>query len=88
MARGLSSCGSQALGARASVVVAHGLSCSTACRDLPRPGLEPVSPVLAGGFLTTATPGKSQRQDLISSIRLTAVSQVVCTVSGNTGRDP
>ena len=27
--------------------------------DLPRPGLEPVSPALAGGFLTTAPPGKS-----------------------------
>ena len=27
--------------------------------DLPRPGLEPVSPELAGGFLTTAPPGKS-----------------------------
>ena len=26
--------------------------------DLPRPGLEPVSPALAGGFLTTALPGK------------------------------
>ena len=26
--------------------------------DLPRPGLEPVSPVLAGGFSTTAPPGK------------------------------
>ena len=26
--------------------------------DLPRPGIEPVSPALAGGFLTTATPGK------------------------------
>ena len=26
--------------------------------DLPRPGLEPVSPALAGGFLTTAPPGK------------------------------
>ena len=25
--------------------------------DLPRPGLEPVSPALAGGFLTTAPPG-------------------------------
>ena len=24
--------------------------------DLPRPGLEPVSPALAGGFLTTAPP--------------------------------
>ena len=26
--------------------------------DLPRPGLEPVSPALAGGFPTTAPPGK------------------------------
>ena len=26
--------------------------------DLPEPGLEPVSPALAGGFLTTAPPGK------------------------------
>ena len=28
-------------------------------QDLPGPGLEPVSPGLAGGFLTTAPPGKS-----------------------------
>ena len=27
--------------------------------DLPRPGIEPVSPALAGGFLTTGQPGKS-----------------------------
>ena len=27
--------------------------------DLPGPGLEPVSPALAGGFVTTAPPGKS-----------------------------
>ena len=26
--------------------------------DLPRPGLEPASPALAGRFLTTAPPGK------------------------------
>ena len=26
--------------------------------DLPRPGLEPVSPALASGFSTTAPPGK------------------------------
>ena len=26
--------------------------------DLPRPGLEPVSPALAGGFSATAPPGK------------------------------
>ena len=28
--------------------------------DLPRPGLKPMSPSLAGGFLTTASPGKSR----------------------------
>ena len=28
-------------------------------RDLPGPGLEPVPPALAGGFSTTAPPGKS-----------------------------
>ena len=27
--------------------------------DLAGPGLEPVPPALAGGFLTTAPPGKS-----------------------------
>ncbi|KAJ8785645.1 hypothetical protein J1605_007242 [Eschrichtius robustus] len=32
--------------------------------DLPGPGLEPVSPALAGGFLTTAPPGKSTHMDL------------------------
>ena len=26
---------------------------------LPRPGIEPMSPALAGGFLTTRPPGKS-----------------------------
>ena len=31
--------------------------------DLPRPGLEPVSPALAGGFLTTEPPGKSHPLD-------------------------
>ena len=50
----------------ASLVVEHGLQgtrgfSSCVLRgmwDLPRPGLEPVSPALAGGFLTTAPPGK------------------------------
>ena len=44
-----------------SVVVAHGPRCSVACGvwDFPGPGLEPVSPALAGGFLTTVPPGKS-----------------------------
>ena len=29
--------------------------------NLPKPGVEPVSPALAAGFLSTAPPGKSQR---------------------------
>ena len=33
--------------------------------DLPQPGLEPVSPALAGGFLTTEPPGKPSLLDLI-----------------------
>ena len=45
--RRLSSCGSRA----------HPLR---GMWDLPRPGLEPVSPALAGRFSTTAPPGKPQ----------------------------
>ena len=33
--------------------------------DPPRPGLEPVSPPLAGGFLTTAPPGKPRILNLL-----------------------
>ena len=54
----------------ASLVVEHRLqtrrlsSCGSRAQllrgmwGLPRPGLEPVSPALAGGFSTTAPPGK------------------------------
>ena len=48
--RRLSSCGSRAQ-------LLHGTW------DLPRPGLEPVSPALAGRFSTTAPPGKPQVVD-------------------------
>ena len=33
--------------------------------DLPRPGLEPVLPALAGRFSTTAPPGKPQGEELL-----------------------
>ena len=53
-----SRCGAWALGTRASVVVAHGLSsCGSQAQllrgmwDFPGPGLKPVCPALAGGFL-------------------------------------
>ena len=43
-----------------SAVVARGLSCPTAGGILvPRPGMEPTSPALEGGFFTTGPPGKS-----------------------------
>ena len=36
--------------------------------DLPRPGLEPVSPALAGRFSTTAPPGKPLKSVFLSEI--------------------
>ena len=57
---GLSSCDMWALEPVGSVVVACRLSCPMACGILvPQPGIEPVSPALVGGFLTTGPPGKS-----------------------------
>ena len=45
--------------------------------DLPGPGIEPVSPALAGGFLTTAPSGKScNHQILISSALIPAEMQI------------
>ena len=38
--------------------------------DRPRPGLKPLSPALAGGFLTTAPPGKSLKKNFTSGIPL------------------
>ena len=40
-----------------SAAVAHGLSCSSMW-DLPGPGIEPLSPELAGGVLATEPPPK------------------------------
>ena len=59
--------GFSSYGTQASAVVAHRLhSCGARAQPLhgmwnpPGPGLKPVSPALASGFLTTAPPGKSQ----------------------------
>ena len=42
-----------------SIILVHRLSSPVACRILvPRPGIEPASPELQGGFFTTG-PGKS-----------------------------
>ena len=55
--RGLSCCGAQAPDAQAQQLWLTGL---VAPRHVgsPRPGLEPMSPALAGRFSTTAPPGK------------------------------
>ena len=58
VARGCSSCGTWALESRLSSCGARALLLR-GMWDLPRPGLEPVSPALAGGVLTTAPPWKS-----------------------------
>ena len=59
MTCGLSSCGSRALEHRLSSCGAWA-SLLHGTWDLPGPGIEPVSPALAGRFLTTAPPGRSQ----------------------------
>ena len=58
VACGLSSCGLWAPKHRLSSCVTRALLLR-GMWSLPGPGLEPVSPALAGGFLTTAPPGKS-----------------------------
>ena len=59
--RRLSSCGSRAQSL-------HGMW------DLPRPGLEPVSPALAGRFSTTAPPGKPHMGSLVAACGLSVVA--------------
>ena len=67
VARGLSSCGSRVLECRLSSCGARA-QLLRSMRDLPGPGLKPVPPALAGGFLTTAPPGKSQRYLLLTQL--------------------
>ena len=74
----------------ASLVVEHRLqtlrlsSCGSRAQllrgmwDPPRPGLEPVSPALAGGFSTTAPPGKPNR----SCFNIFQLSSLSCTGAG------
>ena len=70
---GFSSCSLQALEHRLS-------SCGSRAQllhgtwDLPRPGLEPVSPALAGGFLTTAPPGKPDMEFLMQILESKSLS--------------
>ena len=48
--------------------VAHGISCSKACRILVPPlGIEPTSPALNGRFLTTGPPTKSSTHGFLTT---------------------
>ena len=67
-ARGLSSCGSRVLERRLSSRGAWA-QLLWGVWDLPGSGLKPVSPALAGGFLTTVPPGKPSVLSFASQIR-------------------
>ena len=64
--KGFSSCSSQTqeLGLRSCSPWA---SLPSGMWNLPRPGIEPMSPALAGEFLTTGSPGKSENPFLAFS---------------------
>ena len=47
--------------------------------DLPGPGLEPVSPALASGFLTTAPPGKPHVY-IYLNLNLSTVEEAVVVI--------
>ena len=64
---GFSSCGTRALERRLSSCDAWAYLLR-GMWDLPRPGLEPVCPALAGGFLTTAPPWKSQQHSFLNEV--------------------
>ena len=71
------SCGAQGLGARSSVVTAHGLSSCGAWAELLwymwnllGPRIEPMFPTLAGRLLATAPPGKFPRLVLKVTVEL------------------
>ena len=63
---GFSSCGSQGLECRLSSCGAWAYLLRSMW-DLPGPGLEPVSPALAGRFLTTAPPEESPYVGIVMS---------------------
>ena len=94
---GFSGCRAWALGTQASVVVAHWLqssgsihSCGTQTQlphsmwNFLEPGIKPVSPALAGEFLTIGPPGKSQQQFLKCSCDslISAIFNVFSYVQG------
>ena len=80
-ARGLSTCGSQALEHR--LIVVHGLSCFKACGILvPRSRIEPMSPALQGRLLTTGLTHLKSRSFTVDKI-LKSVSCIPLSICAN-----
>ena len=74
----LSSCRVQAPEHTGLVVGTHTLSCPAACEILvPQPGMEPMSPALKGGFLTTGPPGKSLHYGLLQDTECSSLCYTV-----------
>ena len=76
--QGFSTCGSWALEHRLSSCGSQA-SLLRGMWDLSGPGLKPMSPTLAGGFLTTAPPGKSLNDCSFSSWAEVVLQCLNCT---------
>ena len=70
------------------LVVAHRFSCLVAYGGLPRPGLKPVSPALAGRFLTSGPSGKSPNTYALERTLLAENSSEDGTLFGVVGGAP
>ena len=77
---GLQAHGLQQLQHAASVVVALGLGCCSARGIFPDQGWKRMSPILAGGFLSTAPPGKSQS---VPELHTNGIIQYIWPMSGS-----
>ena len=75
--RGLRSCGFQALAHRPSI-------CGTLTQllrgvwDLPKPGMEPMSPALASSFFTNKPPGKPQEGVIFLTLPTSTGQNIFC----------
>ena len=67
-----------------SLGVVHGLSCPMSCEIFPdqRLKIEPVSPALAGGFLSTGPPGKSTCR-FVGSLCAFPTSLISCSANSS-----
>ena len=55
-------------------------------RDLPDPGIEPMSPVLAGGFFATEPPGKPEEYSVVHThIHTNRIFFIHSSVNGHLG---